>query len=181
VPRCQEGLPPDLAAADRGPERELVCYPMGLLGLHRVKPHVVPRYRILRGRPILLYSYRVIFCPRKRSLKIFPRNILPHDLESYPRPFPARCSRGGSRRDILPVTGRGGWKNLESFPSLFLQKKGSALMYISLADSGTSSAAPPVAGRYNRRRHSLARAALRGHPGRCLTITMLCNLGKTNA
>jgi len=26
---------PDLAAADRGPEKEFACYPMGLLGLHR--------------------------------------------------------------------------------------------------------------------------------------------------
>jgi hypothetical protein len=29
VPRCQEGLPPDLTAADRGPEKELVRYPTG--------------------------------------------------------------------------------------------------------------------------------------------------------
>jgi hypothetical protein len=35
VPRYQ-GVPPDLAAADRGPEREFVRYPMGYLGLHRI-------------------------------------------------------------------------------------------------------------------------------------------------
>ena len=35
-----------------GPERELVCYPTGHLGHRLTKPHVIPWYRSLRGRPI---------------------------------------------------------------------------------------------------------------------------------
>src|SRR5438105_10639718 len=37
MPRCQEEeFPPDVAAADRGPERKLVCYPTGHLGLRLI-------------------------------------------------------------------------------------------------------------------------------------------------
>ena len=94
--------PPDLAAADCGPERELVRYPTGYLGLRRIN------HTRFRGTEFcaadqfseFLYCVIFIFCKCKRCSFLFlnnfdRRSILITNQRFLRRALPGSGQRGG--------------------------------------------------------------------------------------
>jgi hypothetical protein len=66
MPRCQEEeFPPDLAAADRGPERKLVCYPTGHLGLRLIDHTPFRGTEFCAADQFSVFVYCVFFYKRK--------------------------------------------------------------------------------------------------------------------
>src|SRR5271167_2735028 len=66
-------FPPDLAAANRGPERELVCYPTGHLGLRLIDHTSFRGTEFCAADQFSTILYCVFFSTRKRFLNIFLR------------------------------------------------------------------------------------------------------------
>jgi hypothetical protein len=64
-------LPPDLAAANRGPERELVCYPTGHLGLRLIDHTPFRGTEFCAADQFSVFVYCVFFYARKRFFNRF--------------------------------------------------------------------------------------------------------------
>src|SRR5271167_369802 len=64
-------FPPDLAAANRGPERELVCYPTGHLGLRLIDHTSFRGTEFCAADQFSVFLYCVFFYACKRFLNIF--------------------------------------------------------------------------------------------------------------
>jgi hypothetical protein len=89
-------LSPDLTAADRGPEREFICYPMGCLGLRRINHTRFRGTEFCAADQFSWLHIVFLFCPRKRFFNIFLANRYATDLNFGAMLFsPTRYSRGG--------------------------------------------------------------------------------------